>query len=85
MKAETTTIVLIDDKLSHSIMADTYTIFSFVVMIGLGVYLQSAAMQWIGGLLFLAAMFSRGSKRIKRLSESDAIEYLTARKSEKTA
>lgn len=47
------TVIIVSESWLLSFIRDLGTLVMFAVMIGLGVYLESGAMQWIGGVLFL--------------------------------
>ena len=78
----TTQVVILRETWAKSIASDAGKALSFAVMIGLGVYLDSSAMQWVGGGLFFLAMMSRAMRKTAdgRMSIDEAITHLEAMK-----
>lgn len=56
-------IILIRERFWESAASNLGTFLTLSAMIGLGVYLDSEAMQWVGGVLFLISVFSRANSR----------------------
>lgn len=71
-----TQYVIVRETLWKSFCSDLITVLSFVTMIGLGWLLQSSAMQWVGGLLFLISMAARISQEGKRMTADQAIAHI---------
>ena len=66
--SETKTVVLmVHETVRECIARDVVTFLTFAAMSGLGVLLQSSAMQWIGGLLWLLWMVTRGASNLRSL------------------
>ena len=59
-------VILLRETWKESVAGQVGTFITFVAMIGLGVYLESAAMQWVGALLFFFIMFGRMVNTAKR-------------------
>jgi len=74
----TTQVIILRETWAQSIASDAGTALSFAAMIGLGVYLDSAAMQWVGGGLFFLAVMSRAMRKTAdgRMSVDEAIAHL---------
>ena len=51
-------VIIIRETWAQSLISDLGTLAMFCAMLGLGVWLDSAAMQWVGGVLFLFAVIS---------------------------
>jgi len=52
-------VILLQESVWQSFCRDALTFATFAAMIGLGVYLDSSAMQWVGGVLFFIALMAR--------------------------
>lgn len=52
-------VILIRETLRDSVIRDLTTVICFVAMIGIGVWLDSSALQWIGAFLGFIAIMSR--------------------------
>lgn len=77
-----TEVVILRETWAQSIASDAGTVAAFAAMIGLGVHLDSAAMQWIGGILFFMAVVTRSYRKTAdgRMSIDQAIAHLEALK-----
>lgn len=62
------TIIVIEEKVIESIKRDTYSVVSAFVLIGVGVYLESWAMEWFGFLMAMIVMFGKASGIRKKMS-----------------
>lgn len=56
-------VLVIRETLTESIISDLITLIVIVLLIGLGVFLQSAAMEWIG--FFMACVFLIGQATMR--------------------
>lgn len=76
-------LILIHVGWRDSLVSNASTLVTFVGMIGIGVYFDSTAMQWVGGIVFMLSLFGRAStisgknrmtvaKARKRLDEIEA-------------
>ena len=61
MKNNEQIIMLVDDRLFKSLLSDACTVISFVAMIGIGVLLESSAMQWVGALMWMMAVIGKAA------------------------
>lgn len=79
------TIIVIDEKPIESIIRDTYSIISAFVLIGIGVYLGSSAMEWFGFLMVIIIIFTKASGLRKNMSMTpdEAIAKINEIKSER--
>lgn len=59
-------LIVIREPVLESIGKDAGTFVMFAAMIGLGVLLDSSAMQWVGALLFLIGVIGRSFYWMKR-------------------
>ena len=61
-----TKVIVIHETVLQSYLIDTSTLFLFVSLIGIGVYLESTAMQWVGaivGFFTLGGRISRNGRK----------------------
>ena len=76
-------VIILHETVAHSIAKDVISIAALTAGVALGVYMQSAAMQWVAGVLWvlmiLSAAFRKGEDRRmtiaaarKRLDEIEA-------------
>lgn len=70
-------IIVVRETVWESIMSDAITFAMVVGIIGVGVYLNSAAMQWAGFLMLVLAALLRAGGRRDVMTRSEAIEFLT--------
>lgn len=75
-----TEIILLRESWRDSLISDAATLTTIFAPIGLGVWLESAAMQWAGFLMFLVSVVGRASAKTRdgRMSVDEAIERLQA-------
>lgn len=66
------TIIILKEPLMDSIAADLVTLATFSAMIGLGVYLQSTAMQWTGAVVFFMGTIGMEAHRREHLTIAQA-------------
>ena len=59
--ADSREVIVVVKNWPDTILHDLASVATFVVMIGTGVYLESTAMQWIGGLMWLLWVVSFAS------------------------
>lgn len=62
MAEKVTTIIILHETLWQSVVRDTYTFGALAAVVGLGVYLESAALQWIGGIIWMMWLLSRAAR-----------------------
>lgn len=67
-----------DSRLWRSILSDTYSTLTLGGLIGVGVVVDSGAMQWAGFLFAVMWMFARVSNRASRARKTaqEAANYL---------
>ena len=56
-------VLVIKETWADSILSDAGTFVMFLAMIGLGVWLQSDAMQWVGAVVFFLSVVGQASAR----------------------
>lgn len=63
----------------QSILADLTTLllgFGFMIP---GHYLDSSALQWLGGIIFILTLWAKGTSKIKKFrTKQEAIDYINA-------
>lgn len=74
----TINVTIIDDRLWASISRDVFSVVSLVAVIGLGVYLQSSAMQWVGAIIWFLMLASKvsGIKEKSEMTIQEARKFL---------
>lgn len=60
-------IIIKDDRLWKSISRDTYSIGALLLAVGLGVVLDSTALQWIAGIAWILVIIGKASGEIKKV------------------
>jgi len=76
-KATETQFIIIHETVLRSWMRDASTFVLFSALIGVGVVVDSSAMQWAGFLVALVAILSRvGTIKAKRMTRQEAIAHL---------
>ncbi len=75
MKSETK-IIFLQETVWQSWGRDAGSLAFMVAAIGIGVYLQSTAMQWVGAIIFLIGLFSKAAGNVKKMSLTEAQAYL---------
>ncbi len=68
------TVIVLKETAIQSLVSDAITLATFAAMIGLGVFLQSDAMQWVGGLVFF--LWALGRTKSKRFTIAQARKFL---------
>lgn len=77
-------IVVIRQSVREAVISDISTVVSLVAVIGIGVLLDSAAMQWIGAILGMLSVVSRASKVARRMSIAEARAFIDKLEAEAT-
>lgn len=70
-----TEVIIVHETMLQSYLVDSSTFLLFAALIGLGLYLDSSALQWIGGLMGMITICAR-TLRHDRLSIADARKRL---------
>lgn len=71
-----TQIIIIKESAWESVVSDAGSFVTAIAMVGVGWAVDSAAMQWLGAVLFLISMLAQGSKKWTRMSIADARKRL---------
>lgn len=58
-------IIILHETVAQSWFRDASTVAGFVALIGIGVYLESAALQWVGALLGFLTIINRMARLLK--------------------
>jgi len=66
-----TEIIILHETVLQSYLVDSSTFLLFAALIGLGVFLDSGSLQWIGGLMGIFTICARTSRR-NRLTIAEA-------------
>jgi len=75
-------VIVIQESLVESVLRDILTNVMLIAVVGLGVFLESAALQWIAGVMWIItvlALVSRMMGNNRRMTTAEAIEYLQER------
>lgn len=59
MSGESKLVIIVDDRLWRSVGRDVVSIGGLIVAVGIGVLIDSSALQWIAGLGWVAAILGR--------------------------
>lgn len=73
-----TEVIMVRESLRESVMKDISSVAALTGAVSLGVYLESSAMQWIGGILWMLVVTSRLLRFVKdnRMSIEEARAFL---------
>jgi|GEM_PF-6838397 len=58
-------ILLVHESLAQSIMKDLISGVTLLSMVGIGVWIDSGAMQWVAGIIWLLAMVGKSTAYAK--------------------
>lgn len=67
-----TEIIVIHESIAQSWARDLSTLALFSGMIGIGIALDSSAMQWVGAIIAFGAMWARVSGASRKMSTAEA-------------
>jgi hypothetical protein len=65
-------VVIVRESLIESFLNDAWTFSCLVAVIAVGVWIDSSAMQWIGGICWFIAILNRASGKFKRMTIPEA-------------
>lgn len=73
-----TEVIIVRETLRESIAKDVFSVAALTAAVSLGVWLESSAMQWIGGVLWILVVVSRLLRLLKdnRMSIEEARAFL---------
>lgn len=69
-------VIILHESVAQSWARDASSFVMAMGMMGVGVWLGSSAMQWIGGLLWLLALATKASSMAKRMTVAEARQRL---------
>ena len=74
----TTQVVMVREGFWRSLASDAMSFGTLLAMVGVGVLIDSAAMQWVGGIIWVFWLFSRTAaiKGRHRLEPQAAADWL---------
>lgn len=67
-------VIIIRETAVQSVVSDAVTLATFSAMIGIGIWMDSAAMQWVGGIFFFCWILAR--RKAPRLTIKEARQRL---------
>ena len=67
-----TLVILLTETVWQSWARDVSTVAAFIVLIGIGILLDSSAMQWTGAVVAFISVATRANGRVRRLTISEA-------------
>ena len=76
-------IIVVRESPMESLVSDAGTLVMFFAMIGLGVWLESAAMQWTGAVVFFIGIIGMAEVRLTSMTIDQArakLDEIEARK-----
>jgi hypothetical protein len=71
-----TQIIVITESTLQSWARDASTLALFVSLIGIGIALDSPAMQWVGALVGFITITARAAGKAKKLTKEQAISFI---------
>lgn len=74
--SEKPTIIILHESMWQSLLSDAGTFAMCAALIAPGIWLDSAAMQWIGAIMFMIAVLSKASMKGKRKTLAEARAFL---------
>ncbi len=76
MSDKETHVIVLYETVLQSWARDAGSFAMIFGVIGVGVVLDSSAMQWLGAICAFLALIGRASGKTKRLTKAEAIEYI---------
>lgn len=74
--ADTVHVVIIKETVKESILTDAITFMMVFSLVGIGIWLNSNSLQWIGGFFAIMAVSSRALGKWKRMTIAEARQFL---------
>ena len=71
-----TEFIFLTESVAKSWARDASTFALFCGLIGIGIALNSSAMQWTGAIVGFITIISRASGKTKRMTREQAIKYV---------
>ena len=76
MADKPTEVIIINETVWESWQKDIVSFGSLIICIAVGVYLDSSALQWIAGFMFILMLLTRALAQTKRLTIPQARKRL---------
>ena len=76
------TVIVLRETLAQSVWSDTVTVSTGFIFMLPGYFLESAAMQWVGALIFFLSVLGRATGKANRMTPDEAIAHIQAIKAE---
>jgi hypothetical protein len=73
-----TKFVIIRESFWRSIVTDAITFMMVFSLVGIGIWLNSTPLQWIGGLMSMVTIMAQAVPNRKRMTIEEAKEYLAS-------
>lgn len=74
--ADKTSVIIIHETVLQSLARDAGTVAVFVALIGIGWFIGSTAMQWVGAIIAFIALWQRAAGSVQRLTIGEARQKL---------
>ncbi|QIG72972.1 hypothetical protein EVB98_050 [Rhizobium phage RHph_N3_2] len=71
-----TQIIVITESTFQSWARDASTLALFVALIGIGIALESPAMQWSGAIVGFITILAKASGKAKKLTKEQALRFI---------
>jgi hypothetical protein len=71
-----TQIIVITESTAESWARDASTLALFVLLIGIGIALDSSAMQWSGAVVGFITILAKASGKAKKLTKEQAMRFI---------
>jgi hypothetical protein len=71
-----TQIIVITESTFQGWARDASTLALFVSLIGIGIALDSSALQWVGAFVGFTAIIARAAGKAKKLTKEQAISFI---------
>lgn len=77
-KRAETTFIMVHETTLQSWARDASTFALFVSLIGVGIMLDSSAMQWMGAIIAFIVILSKANGKMKRMTRDEAMAFLSS-------
>jgi hypothetical protein len=71
-----TQFIVITESIFQSWARDASTLALFVSLIGIGIALESSALQWVGAFVGFTVIMARAAGKAKKLTKEQAISFI---------
>lgn len=69
-------IMIFRETTAGSVVSDLFTLFTVAAVIGMGVWLDSSAMQWVGFIMVFVILFSRSTSKKSTYTPQEAADFI---------